>query len=89
MIWRGGDSHECPKKLPYVFISSLKMCNIALIDLLKGDAQAKNNIITTSVTNMQERDVKDSHSGCFGCRYHINEIIKAVQHSERDSCLCI
>lgn len=67
----GGDTQGCPKNSS-VFISSLKMCNIALIDLLKGDAQAKNNIVTTSLTNMQERDVKDSHSGCFDCRYHIN-----------------
>lgn len=49
----------------------------------------KNNIITISLTYMQKRDISDSRCGCSVFHYHINQIIKAVQLSECDSCLCI
>lgn len=41
------------------------------------------------MTYIPKSDVKNSCSGCFDFHLHINQIIKAVQNSECDSCLCI
>lgn len=40
------------------------------------------------LAHVHKRDVDDSRACCFDSRDHINEIIKAAKHSERDSCPC-